>query len=733
MNAGPRRNPTSWGINPAESPAQTTPARSQPIRITVIRPALVSTLISLSALASTPQVRFEPASPDVAVPNRWLVELRSTIESPDDTASALVAGKGRVVSIYRRALKGFEADLPDALAESLTASPLVLRVVQDRRFPNALSTPISECSEGVALAGATPSLPEAITCADPEPSNANAVCTDNWGLDRLDGVSVARDGRYNPPRTGQGVHVFMIDTGFYAESQEFTGRVGAGFDATGTDGTHDCGSWSHGTHTAGIAAGTRFGVAKSATIHPVRVATCPTAIQLSFLVAAFDWIAQAHASSITGPGVASMSINSTATDFSDPTSMLNQAIGGMISAGVLLVESAGNDAGDACGHVSKAPGVLVVGGSDALDVPWKRHAGDPGYDAWCTGGGDCGSNTGACVSLFAPAAHIVSSWYGASPDPRNMCRLSGTSMAAPHAAGAAALYLQAHPLATPAQVKAALISQATPVLTSVPAGTTTRLLSVLDPSPRGAASPSSLAFGQVTVDQTSAAQQVTVSSTGSAALNLGASNASGDFVVASNTCGGPLQPGQSCTLSLTFKPTTTGARQGLLTIATDDPAHPSLQVSLTGEGQLGAATLTVVVDGPGAVTSSPPGITCPGSCSASFGAGTGVVLTAWAMPGATFVGWSGAGCEGVATCPVVLAGPVTATARFELAPRGDAGVRASGDAGVRPDAGLMTMTARTDGGTELLVVSGGCGCTSIDGTSLCLGLLVLLRRRRSPL
>ena len=656
--------------------------------------------------------------------------------------------RGRVIAEFHSALHAALIEIPDGLAATLADDVGVLQLVQDHRIPVSFSTPINDCSAGIDLATAVPALPESISCVDPDPQNANGVCTDNWGLDRLDGLTVKRDGVYNPPHTGQGVHIFLIDTGLYAQNQEFAGRVGLGFDATKTDGlTNDCGAWSHGTHVAGIAGGTRFGVAKAATLHSVRIATCPLALQLSSIIAAFDWVAQAHGTTVSGPAVASMSVNSTSTDFTDPSSMLNTAVSGTIAAGVLVIESAGNNLGDACLHTLHAPGVLIVGGSDEFDTPWERTPGDPNFAGWCTSGGDCGSNTGACVSLFAPAAHIVSSWYGMTADPRNMCRLSGTSMAAPHAAGAAALYLQAHPTATPAEVRQGLIDQTRAVLTELPAGSPNRLLSLVAGEPGASVSPSAVSFGTQPVSTTSAARDIQVASTGTLPLHVGSVTVTGtnaaDFQITANGCTADVAVGQHCTISVTCTPGSTGQRNATLTLATNAPSAASVPVGLSGEGTA-LATLSVMVVGGGAVTSAPAGIACGATCSAAFSTGTSVLVSAQAAAGSRFVGWSGAGlCAGTSGCIVVLTANQQVTATFTLVEVGDAGQGTVLDAGGLSDAGLKSSDAGVksdagvfaDGGLAIDPgVVGQCGCASSgSGAFVIFGLMtaIAVRRRRT--
>jgi len=425
-----------------------------------------------------------------------------------------------------------------------------------------------------------------------------------------------RDGVYAPPRTGAGVHIFIIDTGLYAQHQEFTGRVGVGTDATGSGGgSDDCASWSHGTHVAGIAAGTRFGVAKGAMLHPVRVASCPLNLALSSLVTAFDLITQQHTTTLTGPTVASMSINSALAEFTDAAQPLGVAITGALSSGVLVIESAGNQAGDACGWSTNVPGALIVGGSDEFDSPWERRAGDPNCSGWCPP--DCGSNTGSCVGVFAPAAHIVPSWFGMTANAQNTCRLSGTSMAAP--------------------AVAAIISRARPVLTQTPTGTTNALVTVSEGTADVRISPAgSIDLGSVYLGDTSVVRRVTLTSTGTLPLTISAITVAGlhaaDFAVAQQ-CQTTLAPMATCSLDVTFRPTDSRVRTARVTATSN--AGPRT-FDLNGFGLEPLVEVTMMGTGVGKARSMPSGIDCGALCGMTFTQNTAVTLTALATSGSNF-------------------------------------------------------------------------------------------------
>jgi subtilisin family serine protease len=271
--------------------------------------------------------------------------------------------------------------------------------------------------------------------------------TPSWGLDRIDQNNLPLNNSYTYSNEGAGVHFYGIDTGILGTHNDFTGRMAGGFDAIG-GGTTDCNG--HGTHTASTAAGTTYGVAKKMTIHPVRVLNCGGSGSFAQVIAGIDWVTANH----IAPAVANMSLGS--AGFVDPAT--NQAVTNSIAAGVFYSLSAGNSTGNSCNNSpSSTPTATTVASSDINDAR-----------SWF-------SDTGPCVDIWAPGGNITAAWIGSNSATNT---ISGTSMAAPHVAGAAGLYLAANPGSTPAAINTALVNNATngKITGSILAGTPNKLL-----------------------------------------------------------------------------------------------------------------------------------------------------------------------------------------------------------------------------------------------------------------
>lgn len=268
-----------------------------------------------------------------------------------------------------------------------------------------------------------------------------------WGLDRIDQRDRPTNGTYIYDTDASAVDVYIIDTGIRSTHTNFGGRVSAvGYTAiTDGNGTNDCNG--HGTHVAGTVAGATYGVAKGVTLHAVRVLGCNGSGSTSGVIAGIEWVTANHIK----PAVANMSLGGGAS------TALDDAVRNSIAAGVTYAIAAGNSNANACNsspaRVSQA---LTVGSSTNADARSSF------------------SNFGTCVDLFAPGSSITSAWHTSDIATNT---ISGTSMASPHVAGVAALYLAGDPTAAPVTVHAALVNNASlNKLTGVGTGSPNRLL-----------------------------------------------------------------------------------------------------------------------------------------------------------------------------------------------------------------------------------------------------------------
>ncbi len=251
-----------------------------------------------------------------------------------------------------------------------------------------------------------------------------------WGLDRIDQRNLPLNKTYTYSSTGAGVTAYIIDTGISISHSDFGGRAKVGVDEVG-DGQNGIDCNGHGTHVSGTIGGSTYGVAKGVSLVAVRVLNCSGSGTTSGVVAGVDWVSANHQAG--QPAVANMSLGGSAS------TALDNAVRNSINDGVVYAVAAGNDGRDACRtSPARTAEAITVGATDNTDARPR----------W--------SNYGSCLDIFAPGVNITSDWLSGGTN-----TISGTSMATPHVAGVAALYLQTHSGASPSAVRNALIANAT--------------------------------------------------------------------------------------------------------------------------------------------------------------------------------------------------------------------------------------------------------------------------------
>jgi subtilisin family serine protease len=270
------------------------------------------------------------------------------------------------------------------------------------------------------------------------------VTARSWGLDRIDQRNRPLSGTYSYTTTASNVYVYVIDTGIYTGHSDFGGRASNVYDAFGGNG-QDCNG--HGTHVAGTIGGANYGIARGARLRGVRVLNCSGSGSTSGIIAALDWVRVNR----SNPAVANMSLGG---GFS---SSLNSAVTNLHNSGVFVAVAAGNSSANACNYSPASAGaVYTTAASTSTDARASY------------------SNYGSCVDGYAPGSSITSAWIGGSTATRS---ISGTSMASPHVAGAAALYKGTFGNASSSTIVSWINSNATTgVISGNVSGTPNRLL-----------------------------------------------------------------------------------------------------------------------------------------------------------------------------------------------------------------------------------------------------------------
>ncbi|MFF7585911.1 S8 family peptidase [Kitasatospora purpeofusca] len=342
-----------------------------------------------SAAASAPEPSPAPLLKFAdAIAGRYIVTLGKSLDSKKFTGPMGL----KPTFTYTSAVNGFAAALTPTQLEAVRKAPGVESVQEDGW---ATGMPVSS------------------------PRSLPRSPAQSWGLDRINQRFLPLDNDFSARGSGQGVTAYVVDSGIDFNHSEFGGRARAGFDAIG-DGRNGADCNGHGTHVAGTVGGGSFGVARKVNLVSVRVLGCDSRGAWSGIIAGFDWVAR----NAKQPAVLNASLSG------DRLESVNAAVTAVSDRGVLPVIEAGNSNIDAC-RVSPASAarVFTVGATNRFDE-------ETGFSNW-----------GDCLDLYAPGKDIVSAKLGGGS-----VALDGTSTAAPHAAGVAALYKAEHPNALPAEV-----------------------------------------------------------------------------------------------------------------------------------------------------------------------------------------------------------------------------------------------------------------------------------------
>ena len=334
------------------------------------------------------------------IENQYIVVFRDDVADPRGRAAEKVRrANGRLMATYGAALKGFAAELTPGAVAALRSDPDVAYVEQDQVM--TIST---------TQTGAT------------------------WGLDRSDQRALPLNGSFSYTNTGAGVRAYIIDTGIRFDHADLGGRAVSGFDAVDGGSADDCNG--HGTHVAGTVGGNQYGVAKGVTLIGVRVLACDGSGTTAGVIAGIDWVTANR----VRPAVANMSLGGGAS------TALDAAVRNSIASGVTYAIAAGN--GNILGWQANACNYSPARVAEAITISATNNTDTKA--SW--------ANYGNCVDFFAPGVSITSAWYTSSTATNT---ISGTSMATPHVAGAAALYLQSNSAASPQQVRDALYANTT--------------------------------------------------------------------------------------------------------------------------------------------------------------------------------------------------------------------------------------------------------------------------------
>ena len=455
--------PTSRYIVTAESSADRTSLVAALTEAGVtIREEFTEVLEGVAVSLTAEQYLALKNDPRVASISRdTVVSLESTLASEVDNSSKdgdIIPGRFVIQTKPALALSA-KASILDIIGDGLTAA-----------YTRAITGYAAELSSAQVDAlnrhpGVVLVEPDRVIRAAATQNNAT------WGLDRIDQRDLPLSTTFSYIGSGAGVTAYVIDSGI-APHADFGTRLASGFAVSGLGSTVDANG--HGTHVAGTIGGATWGVAKEAMLVPVRVLDASGAGSTSGVISGINWVITNHQAAV--PAVANLSLGG------GVSSSLDSAISNLVNDGVVTVVAAGNSNADACGtSPARAPSAVTVGATGSTDARSSF------------------SNYGTCLDLFAPGSGITSTWLNGGTR-----TISGTSMAAPHVAGAVASYWSGALSKTRQEVTADIIDLATAnKVSSAGTGSTNKLLylppEVQDPPGAPSGATATIVSGGVTV------------------------------------------------------------------------------------------------------------------------------------------------------------------------------------------------------------------------------------------